>query len=31
MANAATLGVHHMMCTIPGGIRVEFIAPGGAA
>ena len=19
---------HHMMCTIPGGIRVEFIAPG---
>ena len=21
----------HMMCTIPGGIRVEFIASGGAA
>jgi len=21
----------HMMCTIPGGIRVEFIAAGGAA
>ena len=28
MGNAQTLGVHHVMCTIPGGIRVEFMATG---